>query len=78
MIPWPDELFVADAAVIIPMVDRLQRKGGREVVARCPDQADADAAVAWLVDRVSRLEPELDVTSEIETGGGQYLVILRA
>ena len=78
VIPWPDHLFVADAAVIIPMVDRLQRKGGREVVARCPDRGDADAAAAWLVDRVSRLEPELDVTSEIETGGGQYLVILRA
>ena len=27
---------------------------------------------------ISRLEPELDVTSEIEAGGGQYLVILRA
>jgi hypothetical protein len=78
VIPWPDHLFVADAAVIIPMVDRLQRKGGREVVARCPDRADADAAAAWLVDRISRLEPELDLTSEIETGGGQYLVILRA
>jgi len=78
VIPWPDQLFVADAAVIIPMVDRLQRKGGREVVARCPDRADADAAAAWLVDRISRLEPELDLTSEIETGGGQYLVILRA
>lgn len=78
VIAWPDHLFVADAAVIIPMVDRLQRKGGREVVARCPDRADADAAAAWLVDRVSRLEPELDVSSEIEAGGGQYLVILRA
>ena len=78
VVPWPDHLFVADAAVIIPMVDRLQRKGGREVVARCPDRADADAAAAWLVDRLSRLEPELDVISEVESGGGQYLVILRS
>lgn len=78
VVPWPDHLFVADAAVIIPMVERLQRKGGREVVARCPDRSDADAAAAWLVDRLSRLEPDLDVTSEVEAGGGQYLVVLRA
>ena len=78
VVPWPDDLFVADAAVIIPTVDRLQRKGGREVVGRCTDRDDADAAAAWLVDRISRLEPELDVTSEIEAGGGQYLVVLRS
>ena len=78
VVPWPEHLFVADAAVIIPMVDRLHRKGGREVVARCTDRDDAVAAATWLVDRISRLEPDLAVTSEIESGGGQYLVILRS
>jgi hypothetical protein len=78
VIPWPDDLFIADAAVIIPTVDRLARKGGREVVGRCIDSEDANAAATWLVDRISRLDPELTVTSEIEAGGGQYLVILRS
>ena len=61
-----------------PRVDRLDRKGGREVMARCPTGADADAAAAWLVDRVSRLQPGLKVTTEIESGGGQFLLVLRA
>ena len=47
-------------------------------MARCPDQADADAAAAWLVDRLSRLHPGWAVTTEIEPGGGQFLLILRA
>jgi len=64
--------------VILTSVERLQRKGGREVMARCPDREDAEAAADWLVDRISRLEPELAVSAEIESGGGQYLVILRA
>jgi hypothetical protein len=78
VVAWPPDLFVADAAVIIPTVDRLQRKGGRELVGRCTDPDDALAAATWLVDRISRLEPDLVVTSEIEAGGGQYLVILRS
>ena len=47
-------------------------------MARCPTRDDADDAAAWLVDRISRLEPSLDVTAEIDEGGGQYLVALRA
>ncbi len=77
-VPWPDDLFVVDPAPIIASVDRLSRKGGREVMARCPTEDDAEAAAAWLVDRVSRLEPGLAITSEIEPGGGQFLVSLRA
>lgn len=77
-VPWPDELFVVDPAPIIASVDRLARKGGREVMARCPTRVDADAVAAWLVDRVSRLEPGLAVTPEVEPGGGQFLVSLRA
>ena len=78
VVPWPDHLFVVDPSPIIATVERLQRKGGREVVARCPRLDDAEAAAAWLVDRISRLEPDLAVTTEIEPGGGQYLLILRA
>ncbi|MGN6695103.1 MAG: hypothetical protein ACTHN0_13090 [Aquihabitans sp.] len=77
-VPWPDDLFVVDPAPIIASVERLARKGGREVMARCPTEADADATATWLVDRVSRLEPGLTVTAEVDPGGGQYLVALRA
>ncbi|MEX2659820.1 MAG: hypothetical protein WD232_08990 [Acidimicrobiales bacterium] len=78
VVVWPDHLFVVDPAPIIPTVERLGRKGGREAVARCPSLDDAQTAGAWLVDRISRLEPGLDVTTEIEPGGGQHLLILRA
>ena len=78
VIPWPDELFVIDPAPIIPSVERLERKGGREIMARCPTAGDAEAAAAWLTDRVSRLAPGLPVDAEVEPGGGQYLVALRA
>ena len=54
------------------------RKGGREVVARCPARDDADRAGAWLIDRLSRLAPDLDVTTSVEAGGGQFLLVLRA
>lgn len=78
VVPWLEHLFVVDPAVILQSAERLGRKGGREVMARCPDEADANEAADWLVDRFSRLEPDLDVTAEVERGGDQYLVILRA
>jgi len=78
VVPWPDHLFVVDPAPIIASVERLQRKGGREVVARCPTQADGDEAASWLVDRISRLRPDMGVTAEVEPGGGQFLLVLRA
>ena len=77
VVPWADQLFVIDPAVILTSVDRLARKGGREVMARCPDERDALEAADWLVDRLSRLDPSLDVVAEVEPGGGQFLVILR-
>ena len=77
-VPWSEDLFVVDPAPILAAADRLTRKGGREVMARCPTEDDADAAAAWLVDRLSRLEPGLAVTAEVDPGGGQYLVALRA
>lgn len=78
VVPWPDDLFVVDPAVILQSAERLGRKGGREVMARCPDESDARQAADWLVDRFSRLEPDLDVDAVIERGGDQYLVILTA
>ena len=78
VVPWPDHLFVADPAPIIGSVERLERKGGREVVARCPTEADGDEAASWLVDRISRLRPDLAVTADVEPGGGQFLLVLRA
>ena len=77
VVPWPAHLFVADPAPIIPSVDRLQRKGGREVMARCPTQGDARDAAAWLADRLSRLVPDAEFETTVEAGGGQYLVVVR-
>ncbi len=77
VIEWPAHLFVADPAVILTTVDRLQRKGGREIVGRCLELDDATAAAGWIVDRISRLEPDFAVTADVEPGGGQYLVVLR-
>lgn len=78
VVPWAPHLFVGDAAPIVPTVDRLQRKGGREIVARCPTEADAEEAAAWLVDRLSRLAPALAVTTSVEPGGGQFMLVLSA
>lgn len=77
VVPWSDDLFVVDPAPIIPSVDRLVAKGGREVMARCPTRDDAEEAAHWLVDRVGRLQPDLTVTAQIDEGGGQFLVALR-
>lgn len=78
VVPWPDHLFVVDPAPIIASAERLERKGGREVMARCPSQRDADEAAAWLLDRLSRLHPGLHLAAEVEPGGGQHVVVLRA
>lgn len=78
VVEWPDHLFVVEPAPIIGSVERLTRKGGREVVARCPSQQDADAAAAWLLDRLSRLAPGSTFDCEVEPGGGQFLLMLRA
>lgn len=78
VIKWPDHLIVVDPAVIIPTAERLERKGGREAMARCPSKQDADAVAEWLVDRMSRLHPGLEVTAKIDNVGGGFLVSLRA
>jgi hypothetical protein len=78
VVKWAEQLFVVDPAPIVASVERLERKGGREVMARCPTRADGEEAAAWLVDRISRLRPDLHVTTEVEPGGGQFLLVLRA
>lgn len=74
VVAWDPELFVVDPAPIVAVVERLQRKGGREIIARCPTEADGEAAAMWFVDRLSRLVPALSVTTSVESGGGQWMV----
>ena len=76
VVGWPKDLFVSDPASIITSTERLARKRGSEAMGRCPTEADAVAAAEWLVDRLSRLAPNLHVESRIQPGGGQYLVVL--
>jgi hypothetical protein len=76
VVPWRDDLFVVDPAPIVETVETLRRKGGRTVVARVPTQADGDAAAAWLVERISRLSPDLPVRATVEPGGGQFMLVL--
>ena len=74
---WSPKLFVVEPAPIVATVERLTRKGGREAVARCPSQADADEAAGWLLDRLSRFAPEVAFATQVEAGGGQFLLVLR-
>jgi len=76
VIRWPDRLFVSDPAVLLTTVDRLERKGGREVVGRSPSASDGREAADWLQDRLSRLVPNLRVSASVEPGGGQQLLVL--
>jgi hypothetical protein len=78
VVAWSSDLFVVEPAPIVATVDRLTRKGGREVVARCPSRADAEQASLWLLDRLSRFAPGLAVETQVEAGGGQFLLVLRA
>ena len=77
VIEWSGELFVSDPAPIVAVVERLHRKPGREIVGRCPTEEDALAAGAWLTDRLSRLIPTLAVATQVESGGGQFMLVLR-
>jgi hypothetical protein len=77
VVPWSKDLFVLDPAPIVETVERLTRKGGREVVCRCPNEDDANAAAAWLLDRLTRFAPGVKFETELKAGGGQYVVQLR-
>ena len=77
IVPWPAELFVVDPAPILASVERLARKGGREVMGRCPTAADGEQAATWLADRVSRLARGLALSTEVQPGAGQFLLVMR-
>lgn len=77
VVPWSPDLFVIDPSPIVATVSRLTSKGGREVVARCPDRDDAEQASEWLLDRLSRYAPDSTFSTEITPGGGQYMLALR-
>ena len=78
VVPWPPQLFVIDPAPIIGTVERLHRKGGRDIIARCPTFTDGQDAAAWLLGRVARLCPELSCITTVEPGGGQFMVVIQA
>ncbi len=78
VVPWADHLLVAEPAPILETVERLTRKGGRELVARCMSEDDALAASAWLLERLTRFAPGVRFDTQINAGGGQYLLMLRA
>lgn len=77
VVPWSPELFVVDPSPIFEAVERLRKKGGREAIARCPDENDARQASEWLLDRLSRLAPDLRFSTQITPGGGQYVLALK-
>jgi hypothetical protein len=76
VIQWPEHLIVVDPAPIIATAERLERRGGREAMARCPTKPDAEQVAAWLIDRLSRLQPGLAVNSRIDSAGNEFLVSL--
>lgn len=77
VVPWSKEVFVVDPSPIFETVERLRKKGGREIIARCPGEQEANEASEWLLDRLGRLAPELSFETEINSGGGQYVLALR-
>jgi hypothetical protein len=77
VVPWSKDLLVVDPSPIFETVERLRKKGGREIIARCPDENDANQASEWLLDRLYRLAPELKLSTQISPGGGQFVLALR-
>jgi hypothetical protein len=78
VVAWNPDLIVFDPSPIIQAAERLVSKGGREVVARAASHRDATEAGKWLLNRLSRLAPDIAFTTRIDEGGGQYLLSLLA
>lgn len=76
VVRWSPDLFVVDPSPIFESVERLRAKGGREIVARCMDERDAQLASEWLLDRLSRLAPDVRFATQITPGGGQFVLAL--
>jgi hypothetical protein len=77
VIPWSKDVFVVDPSPIFETVERLRKKGGREIIARCPGEQEATEAANWLIERLARLTPDLSFETQISSGGGQYLLALK-
>jgi hypothetical protein len=77
VVPWLKDVVIADPSPIFETVERLQRKGGREVIARCMDAADAEKVSDWLIDRLGRLAPDTGFSVDIKPGGGQFMLSLK-
>jgi hypothetical protein len=77
VVPWSKDVFVVDPSPIFETVERLRKKGGREIIARCPGEQEANEASSWLLDRLSRLAPELSFETQVSSGGGQYVLALK-
>ena len=77
VVPWPKDVFVVDPSPIFETVERLRKKGGREIIARCPGEQEANEASEWLLDRLSRLAPELSFETQVSSGGGQFVLALK-
>ena len=68
---WDAELVVDER-----LVRRLLRRFPELELASVERLAEGWDRSAWLVDRLSRLAPELAVTTTVEPGGGQFLLVL--
>jgi len=77
VVPWSKDVFVVDPSPIFETIERLRNKGGREIIARCPGEQEAQEASEWLLDRLKRLAPELKLSIEIKSGRGQFMLILK-
>jgi len=78
VVPWPADLVAGDPAPIFEAVARLSQKGGREVLANFSDRSDAEAAGEWLLDRIGRLAPGERFSVQVNPGGGQFMLALKA
>ena len=77
VVAWPEELLAAEPAPIVETVERLTRKGGRALGARFSSEADAERASVWLLDRLSRFAPDAEFDTQVNPGGGQFMLMLR-
>jgi len=73
----PRSATVDKRATTAKLKAKKKNKTGREAMGRCPTEQDAEAAAEWLVDRMSRLSPDLKVSCPITPTGGQYLISLK-
>lgn len=77
VVPWSPDLVIGDPAPIFEVVERLTRKSGKEIVAICASKYHAEQAADWLLDRVQRLAPGVDFSTQVNQGGGQFQLLLR-